>query len=104
MPKDKEDKFDKPLDTWISEKVDVTVTKPVIDENNKVSFQEFTEQLTQKTMYSRGIKKKLSCKEEDHYWELDNPNTYDFKCRYCMKHKFAYPVTYRYEKGKLIPY
>ena len=95
-------KFDKPLNKWIEEEVEIPVMKPKINKaKGRIEFTQSKQKATQKTYYANSPQKRVVC--DDHFFVLINPGKYIFKCKNCDWHKIAYPVTYRYnpETGKL---
>lgn len=88
--------FDKPLDTWIEEDVDVHTFEPEVDEdNNRVKFKSVTKKIKQRTFYSEGSTSTVVC--TDHrYFPLDK-GKYLFKCRHCSWRRIAPPVSFKYD-------
>lgn len=98
-PKPKD--FPHPLNEWIEEDVDVTVNEPVF-EGGKVTIKQRIEKQSQKTIYINAPKKKLSCKDADHYFDIVDVHTYEARCRYCMNHKFLIPAFHDLVDGKIV--
>lgn len=96
--------FDKPLDTWVEEEVEIPAFEPVVDEkNNRVEFKRTTKKAIQKTFYSEGTTSKLVCAPgQHHYFPLDK-GKYLFGCTKCTWKRFAYPTSYKFdpETGQL---
>lgn len=98
-------KFDKPVNEWIEEEVDVPVFKPRVNEKLKrVEFVQGTEKATKRTYYAKSDPRKVVCAPGQHFFYPENRKKSIFACNRCNYHKIAYPVTYKYnsETGQLI--
>ncbi len=88
--------FDKPLNTWIEEEVDMPVFTPKVNEAaGRVEFTQETKRVKQRTIYSDSKPTRVVCGAHE-YACLDK-GKYLFKCKKCDWHKFAYPVTYKFD-------
>ena len=99
------DNFNKPLNKWVEEEVEVPSFEPVVNEKMKrVEFKQTTRKATRKTMYAHSEPRKLMCSQGKHFFYPKDKKKSLFACNSCGLHKVAYPVTYRYnaETGKLI--
>lgn len=97
------EKFDKPLNTWIEEDVEIKVMTPQFDiKTGSTKLKEETKKVKQKTFYSNNPTNLVICNK--HHYVLQDKKKYIFKCTKCGWHKVAYPVTYNYnpETGELI--
>ena len=98
MPKLSDGKeFDKPLNQFIEEEVEVDVVRPLIDENNPEhkTFVRRKEKFTQKTMYLDIKPKQIMCPEGEHdFVPTLVPNR--FACEKCKFNVVAYPHKARY--------
>lgn len=95
-------KFDKQLDTWIDEEVEIPSFEPVVNEQSKrVEFKQTVRKATRKTFYTKPSQRKLIC--NDHFFYPVDKKKCVFRCNKCGFNKIAYPVTYKYspEDGKL---
>lgn len=98
-----QNKFDKPLNTWIEEEVDMPVFTPEVNEKeNRVEYTQTTKKVKQKTFYSDAPPRMVVCSSHE-YVCLSKPNSL-FKCTKCDWHRVAPTITYRYdpETKKLI--
>jgi hypothetical protein len=89
------DKFNKPLNQFIEEEVEITTMTPVVDqESSRVTFKMGKEKALQKTYYASSTPKMIICK--DHSYKPLDPKRYIFKCEKCDWHYKAMPVTHKY--------
>lgn len=99
------DKFDKPVNEWIEEEVEIPSFEPRVNEAKKrVEFVQATKKATRKTYYASSPARKVICAGGQHKFRSLDIHKSLFKCRECDFHKIAYPVTYKFnqETGKLI--
>jgi hypothetical protein len=93
--------FDKPLDTWIEESVEVPTFTPHVNEaESRVEITQGKKTVKQRTIYTKGVERKVICSNH-HYVSLDR-GRYLFRCTKCDWSRVAYPHTYRFENNKLI--
>ena len=95
--------FDKPLDTWIEEEVDIPSFEPIVNEKeNRVEFKRTTKKTLQKTFYSEGRSIRAVCADH-HYLPVGSKGNYIFACTKCDWNRVAPPVSFKYdqETGKL---
>jgi len=98
------DKFDKPLNTFIEEDIEIPSFEPVVNEKEKrVEFKQTTQKATRKTFYAHSEPKRIVCSGGTHEFRCIDRGKYVFKCVNCDFHKISYPVTYRFnqQSGKL---
>jgi len=98
-------KFDKPINKWIEEDIEIPVMTPKVNEKEKrVEFTQTTQKAKRKTFYSDSPSKKIICAKGTHVFNCIDKGKYIFKCKNCDFHKIAFPVTYRFNEqtGKLI--
>lgn len=89
-------KFDKPVNQWIEEDVEVKVMTPVFDPKTKnVTIKEEVKTAKQKTYYAQSKPSTIVCSE--HIYRCKDKGKYLFKCTKCSWHKIAYPVSYRFD-------
>jgi hypothetical protein len=89
------DKFDKPVNTWIEEEVDVKVISPSFDHKTKqVTLNEEVKKAKQRTYYSDSPANVVVCSH--HKYKMIDRGKYLFKCINCSWHRIAPPVTYKY--------
>jgi beta-N-acetylglucosaminidase len=93
-----EAKFDKPLNEWVEEDVEVPVLTPEFDEKKKtVKIKRENQIFKQKTFYSNAPQRKVICAQGTHKFACTNKGKYIFKCVKCDFHKIAYPVTFKFD-------
>lgn len=100
---DEQKPFDKPLNEWIEEDVDVKVMSPTYNPQTKrVELKEDIKRVKQKTYYSDSPASRVVC--NNHHYQMINPGKYMFKCTNCDWHRIAPPVTFRFipETGELL--
>lgn len=91
------DNFDKPLNEWVEEEVEIPSFEPVVNEQaERVEFRQTTRKATRKTYYAKSEARKLLCSSGDHFFYPKDKKKSIFVCNKCSFHKIAYPVTYRY--------
>ena len=95
------DKFDKPTNTWIEEEIEITKYTPT-QEGGQTKFKKEIVKVPQKTMYVDSPAKRVMCPTGQHYFFCIDKHKYIFACRYCQYKRQVFPVSYRYEDGKLI--
>lgn len=94
--------FDKPLNTFIEEEIEIPTITPVLNiKEKRVEFVKGTTKALQKTFYSDSPKKMVVC--NDHEYICVDKGKYRFQCKNCDWTKIAYPVTYKFNEktGKL---
>jgi len=94
--------FDKPLNEWVEEEVEIPSFEPVVNEEHKrVEFRQTMKKATRKTYYAKSEPRQLICNE--HFFYPEDKKKALFACNKCNYKKIAYPVTYRYnpETGRL---
>lgn len=94
--------FDKPLNQWVEEEIEIPSFEPVVNEAEKrVEYNQVMKKATRKTYYSDSRPRQLIC--NDHFFYPEDKKKALFACNRCRYKKIAYPVTYRYnpETGKL---
>lgn len=90
-----QDKFNKPLNQWIEEEVEMPVFTPEVNEDEgRVEFTQTTKKVKQKTFYSDSPPRRVVCANHE-YICLSKPKSL-FKCTKCDWNRIALPVTYRY--------
>ena len=90
--------FDKPLNSWVEEEVEMPVFTPVVnEEENRVEFKQEMKKVRQRTFYSNAKPTRLMC--ADHVYACINKGKYLFKCqtRGCGWHRIAPPVTFKFD-------
>lgn len=103
MTDEKQQPFDKPLNEWIEEDVDVKVMSPIYNPQTKrVEIKEDVKRVKQKTFYSDSPASRVVC--NNHFYLPFDMGKYMFKCRKCDWHRIAPPVTFQYlpDTGELI--
>lgn len=91
------------LNEWIDEKVTIDVNTPVFDEKTKkVEVKKVPKTYTERVMYVDPPTHKIVCAKGQHEWYVEDKHRYIFACRNCKRKQIVYPVTYRFESGKLI--
>jgi hypothetical protein len=95
-------KFDKPLEEWIDETVEIPVIEPVLNKNNQIEYKETTKKFKQKTFYSNKTPTRMVC--GDHHFICVDKANYIFKCTKCDWHYKSHPITHRFDekRGKLV--
>lgn len=94
--------FDKPLDEWIEEEIEVPTIEPVLNKSGKVvKLKKTIRKATQKTFYSRGKSRKVLCGDHE-YYSLDK-GKYLFRCKHCDWRMIAPPINFKFDEktGKL---
>lgn len=90
--------FDKPLDVFIDEKIEVPSFNIKTDaKGNFQGVEQGTTTKTVKTMYSHIPETKLSCATGTHQWFMEDKHKGVAGCKQCLKHRFLRPV-YEYLK------
>lgn len=93
------DRFNKPLNEWIEEEVEVPSFEPIVNEKMKrVEFKQTTRKATKKTFYAKSEPRKLLCSSGEHFFYPKDRKKSIFACNRCGFHKVAYPVTYKYNQ------
>lgn len=88
--------FDKPLNEWVEEDVEIPVYTPVVNEElGRVEITQGTKKVKQKTMYIPDTSRKTICK--DHEYISVDIHKYLFKCIHCDWCRIAPPVTFKYD-------
>ncbi len=97
------DKFDKPLDTWIEEPIEIATMDPVIKNGRVVGIQQGKRTVTQQVRYSKLSKpQRLSCKPDKHNWYIPDPHEHVAHCKNCVKKQFIRAVFEKVENGKIL--
>ena len=99
------EEFDKPLNEFIEEEIEIPAFEPVVNEKMKrVEFRQTTKKATRKTFYAKSTPRKLMCAPGEHFFYPKDKKKSLFACNKCGFHKIAYPVTYKYypETGQLV--
>lgn len=92
------EEFDKPLNEWIEEDVDVKVMTPTFDpETKKVELKQEIKRVKQKTYYSDSAPTRLVC--TDHVYRCIDKGKYKFKCVKCDWHRIALPVSFKFDEA-----
>ena len=89
--------FDKPLNTFIEEEIEVDVVRPMIDPQNpeKKTFVRRKEKFLQKTMYLDVKPQQIMCPDQDHtFLPTQTPN--HFACTKCKFTAIAHPHHAKY--------
>lgn len=95
--------FDKPLDKWIDETVNVRTLVPVMDEKNKRVKLEYQDVPTkQRTMYVNPPSRKVMCAAGEHEFYCADKHKYIFACNRCSFKRQVFPTTYEFKDGNLI--
>jgi hypothetical protein len=95
-------KFNKPVNKWLEEEVNVEVNVPKLNpKTGKIrGIEKVDMPATERTYYSDSPPKTTVC--GNHYYECVDKHKYIFKCKHCNYHRIAHPVTYNLVNGKLI--
>ena len=92
-------KFDKPLDTFIEEDIEIPSFEPVVNEKEKrVEFKQTTRKATRKTYYAHSKPQRVVCAGGTHKFRCIDKGKYVFKCINCDWHRILYPVTYKFDE------
>jgi hypothetical protein len=93
--------FDKPLGVEIEEQIPVTKLK-VFDDNGTPKVSRVTEMEKQTVVYFDPTPRKVTCKDGEHYWIVEDKSKYLFSCTKCPRKRTVFPISYEYVDGKLI--
>ena len=92
------DKFDKPLNKWIEEEVEVDTIKPVVNEaKNRIELKRVKQKATQRTLYSNKPTRRVVCTK--HVYACVNKGKYIFKCKKCDWYRIAPPITFKFDQN-----
>jgi len=96
--------FDKPLNTWIEEEIEIPSMEPIIDKRGNVAgVKQRTTKATRKTHYSKlSDPQKMSCFEKDHSWYIPDPHIHIAHCKNCVKKQYLRAVFEKIVDGKII--
>ena len=83
---------------WMEEKIPIKVRSL----DDKGQLQEKTEWHTQKVVYIDAKPTRLACDAGGHNWYVIDTHKYLYGCRNCRRKVIAFPVTYKFDNGKLI--
>jgi len=95
-------KFPFKLDEWIEEDIEVTVIRPKLDRGGRLKLTPVVEKRKQRTFYTKGVVKKLSCKDDEHYFVPLDKKSGIVHCLHCTLHRKIYPVTHDLRDGKIV--
>lgn len=88
--------FDKPLNVWTEEEVEVPTFKPVLNEKeNRIEIVQSTTKLKQSTIYVDSKPSTIVCKEHTYFCKDKGKSL--FKCKNCTWHRIALPVTFKFD-------
>lgn len=90
--------FDKPLNQWIEDEVDVPTFEPQVNEaEGRVEFTQTTKKVKRRTMYSDAKPTRIVCSKHEYY--CADKGKYLFKCRNagCQWHRIAPPISFKFD-------
>lgn len=98
-----EQKFDKPLNEWTTEDVEVPIIQVKTDDDGKiVGVEKKTETRQVKTMYSEVKPQKFECAKGSHDWFMSDRHKHIASCRNCPKNRFLRAVYETIKNGKIV--
>ena len=88
--------FDKPLNVWTEEEVEVPTFKPEYNEKEKrLEVKQSTTKIKQRTMYVDSRPSTVVCSQHI-YFPKDKGKSL-FKCKNCAWHRIALPISFKFD-------
>jgi|ERR1035437_647725 hypothetical protein len=96
--------FDRPINEWQNEKVEIPVITPEINSKGQVTgMKQGVRVATQKTLYSHvGEPQRISCNDKQHNYTVPDPHIHEAICGNCKKRKFIRAVYEMVKDGKIL--
>jgi len=91
------EQFDKPVNQWIEEDINVDVMTPVVDEKGKIKIEKQTQTFKQKTFYAQSTPNRVVCNE--HIYFCQDKGKYLFRCTKCDWNRVAPPITFKFDES-----
>jgi hypothetical protein len=97
------EKFDKPLDEWVEEEIEIPVIEPVLNKKMEVvGLKHSKRKASQRTIYTQSKEERISCSKGQHNWHIPDKHDHVAHCYNCTKKRMIRAVYERVTGGKIL--
>lgn len=95
--------FDKPLNEWVQEEIEIATIEPVLNEKHEVvGLKHGKRKAYEKTMYVNAPETSVDCGKGSHMWHIPDKHKHVAFCKKCPKRRLIRAVYERVIEGKIV--